>query len=100
MFGIAEHLGKRRKHVSVENVSSEELCCVMLWDVRVVWSVLGEYPWGVKTSSVQPQRHLHGRHAMKNRCLSGRQSVLAANTDVRYADVRPDTLLLLQVIYK
>lgn len=101
MFGIAEHLGKRRKHVSMENVSSEELCCYIVWDVRVVWSGLGEYPRDVKTSTVQPQKHL--KHAMKNRCLSESKSILAENTDVRCTDVLLsdllDTRLLLQVIY-
>ena len=73
MFGIAEHLGKRRKHerrrqVSMENVSSEELCCFRARDVRVVWSEGGEDPRDVKTLTVRPQIHL--RDAMKNRCLS------------------------------
>lgn len=73
MFGIAEHLGKRRKHerrrrVSMENVSSEELCCFRVWDVRVVWSEGGECPWDVNTLTVRPQIHL--RDAMKIRCLS------------------------------
>lgn len=82
MFGIAEHSGKRGKHVSMENVSSEELCCFIVWDVRVVWSVFGKDPWDVKTSTVnRPQRHL--RHAMKNRCFSRSESILAVNTDVR-----------------
>lgn len=45
MFGIAELLGKRRKYVSMENISPEELCCFTVWVVMVVclsWS--GEVP--------------------------------------------------------
>lgn len=85
MFGIAEHLGKRRRHVSMEKVSSEGLCCFIVWDVRVVWSGSGEYPWDVKISTVQPQKH--PRHGMKNRCLSRSETILAENTDVRCTDV-------------
>lgn len=75
MFGIAEHLGKRRKHVSMENVSSKELCCFKLCDVRVVWSGLRECPWDVTTSTVRPQGHL--RHAIKN-CRLSRSTVKAS----------------------
>ncbi len=95
MFGIAEHLGKGRKHVSTENVSSEELCCFIVWDVRVVWSAFCEYPWDIRL-----QTHL--RQAMKNRCFSRSKSILAVNTDVRCTDVllcSCQACLLVQVIY-
>lgn len=108
MFGIAEHLGKQREHASMENVSSEELCCFIVWDLRAVWSGLGEHPRDVKTSSVQPQRHL--RRPMKNRCLSRSQSASATNADLQMSRsplVRPapsldiycwDTAILSSVI--
>lgn len=36
MFGIAEHLGKRIRHVSVERFSSKEFsCCFFLEDCVV-----------------------------------------------------------------
>lgn len=93
MFGIAEHLGKRRKHVSVENVSSEEMCCFTVWDVRVE----GEYPWDVKTSTGRPQRHLG--HAMKNRCLSRSKSISKYRCHATLLSDLLHTSLLLQVIY-
>lgn len=81
MFGIAEHLGKKRKHVSMENVSSEELCCFTPCDVRAVWSGTGEYPRDVKTPTVRLQRHRG--HAMRNVCA--RESKVNASQPVRLA---------------